>query len=358
MLKNLIRYLTHLFRLMKKKLVFIGNYGNRNIGDDAILHVLSRRYQKKFPDYKQYVFARYYPNDIRRISIATPLDLSLKSIFWVLCNCDVIVIGGGGIFSGYTGPKAKFIPFLGIVSKILGKKVIYESIGLYSTADYFQRYSVLLSMLLADEISVRDIASLQSVIPIMKLKKIKLVADPGYSIRPISIKQVKEILRKEDIKISNHKVIGISVKRGKNNTTNAKIIFELVKVINWIVAKRNYTVLLIPFCNDRIQYTEKDLEFSLEILSKIKKQSCIFCLKNYYTPQEIAGVLKLCDVFVGMRYHSLVFAYTLGIPLIPISYEEKCMDFVKKHHYPYIEADSFTYKDINVEIKNFLDINE
>lgn len=336
---------------MKKKLVFIGNYGNRNIGDDAILQVLSRRYQKKFPDYKQYTLVRHYSYDVGKISIASPLDLSLKSIIWVLCNCEVIVIGGGGIFSGYTGPKAKFIPFLGIVSKILGKKVIYESIGLYSTAGYFQRYSVLLSMLLADEISVRDGLSLQSVIPIMKLKNIKLVTDPGYSIRPISIKRVKEILRKEDIKTSNHRVIGISVKRVKSNITNSKIIFELVKVIDWIVAKRNYTVLLIPFCNDRIQYTEKDLEFSLEILSKIKEQSCVFCLKNYYTPQEIAGVMKLCNVFIGMRYHSLVFAHSLGIPLIPISYEEKCLDYIKKNNHTVITTDSISHKDIILGIK-------
>lgn len=43
---------------MKKSILFIGNYGNRNIGDDAILFVLSLRYKKKFPNHKQYVFCQ------------------------------------------------------------------------------------------------------------------------------------------------------------------------------------------------------------------------------------------------------------------------------------------------------------
>ncbi len=81
-----------------KKLVFIGNYGNRNVGDDAILQILSKRYRTMYPDYEQYVFARHHQEDIERISSAHALSISVWSIVWMLWATQMIVIGGGGLF--------------------------------------------------------------------------------------------------------------------------------------------------------------------------------------------------------------------------------------------------------------------
>lgn len=61
-------------RRSRKALVFVGNYGNRNIGDDAILQALGERYARTHPSHHQFGVARTYPEDVRRLIciLATP----------------------------------------------------------------------------------------------------------------------------------------------------------------------------------------------------------------------------------------------------------------------------------------------
>src|SRR5690348_13518431 len=113
-------------RAERSKLVFIGNYGNRNVGDDAILHLLSDRYHERYAGHDQYVFARQDEAHVRRISHATPIPTDPRTALWALWHAQVIVIGGGGIFGARMGPAARFIPLFALLAQMLGKRVIYE----------------------------------------------------------------------------------------------------------------------------------------------------------------------------------------------------------------------------------------
>src|SRR5581483_8811387 len=81
---------------------------------------------------------------------------------------------------------------------------------------------------------------------------------------------------------------------------------------------------------------EKDLEFSLEIMDRLRPGSRAACLRGYYTPGEVAGVMRLTHACIAMRYHAQVFAHALGVPLVPVAYEEKRTDFIERHGYPLI----------------------
>jgi polysaccharide pyruvyl transferase WcaK-like protein len=83
----------------------------------------------------------------------------------------MIVVGGGGIWSGDTGFFAHFVPFISILGKLFSKRVIYESIGLYSTASNTDRFFVNLSILFADMCSVRDNESYQMLWQINRKRK-------------------------------------------------------------------------------------------------------------------------------------------------------------------------------------------
>jgi len=43
-----------------------------------------------------------------------------------------------------------------------------------------------------------------------------------------------------------------------------------------------------------------------------------------------------------MRFHALVFAHTLGLPLLPIAYEDKRTDFIAQHGYPLVRIEGLT----------------
>lgn len=334
---------------MKHNLVFIGNYGNRNIGDDAILHVMSERYHVKLPHVQQYVFARNYPADIEKISHASPLDMSLQSILFVLLKVKIIIIGGGGIFSAYTGPLAKLIPFFAIVCKLLGKKVIFDSLGFYSTTPFFLKQLVLFSMLFADSISVRDTASISTLKPIQKFRQIQLVDDPAFELKASSTEQVKDIFAANQIPTASKPIAIISIKKVKDHNLNEKMTISIVKTVQWLI-DQDYEVVFVPFCHDPLQKTEQDVLFAQEIIDRLPTKHGSYCLQQYYKPQEIFGIFKQAGCVIGMRFHSMIFALNAQVPLVAISYEEKCTTLLKNLHKKYIDI-----KDISPEtLQNFV----
>ncbi|MEM4368333.1 MAG: polysaccharide pyruvyl transferase family protein, partial [Candidatus Anstonellales archaeon] len=317
---------------MRKSLLFIGNYGNRNIGDDAILFVLSRRYKRKYPDYQQYVLARAYSDDIYKISLAIPLKINISSLFKILLSVDMIIIGGGGIFSSYTGPIAKFIPLFALFNRLIGKTVIYESIGVYPTASLFQRITLYISMIIANKVSVRDRSSYECLAFVRKFRNVLLVKDPAFLLKPVSKRRILDILKEEKIDLLPDNLVGFSIKGLKDINQDRKLKKVIIETISFLSEKK-IGVLIIPFCHDMFQTSEKDNLLAECIINSLPHKKYVYFLKNYYHPREIMGVMNLCKIFVGMRFHSLVFAHILRIPLIPIPYEKKCEDFIEEYNY-------------------------
>lgn len=327
-----------------RRLVFVGNYGNRNVGDDAILHVLSERYARDFPGYQQYVFARHFPADVRRVSQAEPLPTSIRAALWVLARVDVVVIGGGGLFYAHIGPVARFIPLFALLCWLLGKTVIYESVGFYSNTRPVPRLLVYLSMLTAASVSVRDRSSWRMTAPLRRLRAVSLVDDPGLAIEPVDRDSAIRLLRREGIEIdpSRSPVVGLSIKRIiRDRATTESVEQAVVETCQWLV-DQGYTVLFVPFCHDPQKWAEQDVEFAQEVIAKLERPERVHCLTGYYTPREVAAVVALTDAFIGMRFHAQVFAHALGVPLIPIAHEEKRMDFIRQHGYPLVPIDHLT----------------
>jgi polysaccharide pyruvyl transferase WcaK-like protein len=49
----------------------------------------------------------------------------------------------------------------------------------------------------------------------------------------------------------------------------------------------------------------------------------------------IGSYLTQVDVFIGMRFHSLLLATALGTPFVAVSYDTKCARFVDENGYNY-----------------------
>jgi polysaccharide pyruvyl transferase WcaK-like protein len=45
--------------------------------------------------------------------------------------------------------------------------------------------------------------------------------------------------------------------------------------------------------------------------------------------------MQQCDVFVGMRFHSLLLATVNKLPFLAVAYDTKCWRFVQENDYPF-----------------------
>lgn len=110
--------------------------------------------------------------------------------------------------------------------------------------------------------------------------------------------------------------------KGNINEYNERFISELIIFIKHITSK-GFNIKMISLTN------EIDEEFNNLITKRVNSSSVIsvpFC-ENPYDTFELIKNTYIC---VGMRFHSLVMALSLGIPCLSISYSDKNEDIMSR----------------------------
>lgn len=329
----------------KSRILVFGNYDGTNIGDDCILlHVLNE-FEKDANDIiipsrrSVYIAEKYHVNSIQFCSFKFVSEFFKSNVF---------LIGGGGIFSRYIGPCAKFLPLFAMFAKLFGKKVIYYKVGVYNTAPFLVKELVKLSMLCSDEISVRDSVSFYTLGFVSRLKNVTITLDPGLALKPVDKSVAKRLLLYEKF-VGEKILVGLSLKYTIDKEMNSKIVSEFSKFIDWIIEKFDAEVAFFPFSFNTKRTVENDLEIAKEIQKVLKSKNMMrfkVIQASNYTPNEIKGMVGLVDLFIGMRFHSILFAYSMKKPLIGVSYEEKCRDFLESKRLPFIDVEHVEFSAI------------
>lgn len=337
--------------------LMLGNYGNFNIGDEMLLRAAMRDILRNssgggtnilfhIPTRNPSFIVTYHKSDSHRM-VPLPINKPLK-LLRAFVGSDVIVVGGGGIWSGYTGPLAHFIPIITIAGKLMNKKVQFSAIGLYSTASFIDKILVNIAILLSDSSSVRDEESLQLMWKFnRKSNKVTLVDDLALQyLRHVSSSEIFEVeaqasqssTEKNSLLWQNNKdekkkiIIGISVKPVNKNEINERIVNEFLTTINILNLKYpdKLRFVFFPFAK-----TESDVESDEKLtnvirsrLSRVDNDSTTV-IEHSDPLLWYVAIKKYIDIFVGMRFHSIIFASQAVKPTICIPYERKIVEFLK-----------------------------
>jgi len=270
---------------------------------------------------------------IRPLPINAPLKL-MQSFF----KSDAIIVGGGGIWSGYTGPMAHFIPIVTIAGKLLGKQIEFRAIGIYSTASNMDKLLANFAILLADSCSVRDEESYQLLWK-MNRKKAKQVDDlavqylrglspedvAGAKVAPNAKKSLSFLKENEKI------IIGISVKPVKRTEINSKVISEFSAAIDSLNSKYQgrFHFVFFPFAKTHSK-VESDDELAKFICARLSKDENVTIFEHSDPLSWFMTIKEYVDIFIGMRFHSIIFASEARKPLLCIPYERKITEFLKQ----------------------------
>ncbi len=360
---------------MKKNrnILIIGNYGNHNIGDEILLKVVILDFleNKKNENIKILIptrdpgFVNIYHEDISD-SLNAFYVYDIKTLIKSLLISEKIIVGGGGIWSGYTGRLAKLIPIFLIISKILGKEIIIRSVGLYNTAPYIEKILVNLSFFFADKCSVRDIESLNNIWSFNK--KIKIEKDLALELPSILEKyklyeKYEKLLKTTPdyntlkyIKSKNKYIVGISVKPLNDIEKTKEIIEKIANFINIINSSYENKIhfVFFPFAktSNADLKRENDEIMANEIINRVSFKDNIIII-SHSNPILWYLLMKWVDSFIGMRYHSILLAYMAHIPFVAIPYENKILNFIQEFEYENVlSLENFDEKYLIEFLKN------
>jgi hypothetical protein len=259
------------------KVFVFGYYGYNNTGDDAMALAIANELRKRKIDFNLYQ---------RGQGIVTTICHFMRS--------NVILIGGGSHLRNW-GKGWWFcsgrVLFLGIVSRLLFKKFKMVNVGSGGVRlDW-------LAKVISNKVTIRDKETMDSAVLL------------EYKPRP----------KEKVLGINLQSISSIYYDDYKTDEDLLQAVCQLVKA--WWKLKPDWEVSFISF-NGNDYYPDDAICFSASLR--------VSGSKFYRYNEDVTAVLSEMSrykAFVGMRYHSLVFAYITNTPFIAIQTYPRCKFF-------------------------------
>jgi len=332
------------------------------VGDDAMLYALLQEFYSISPERKFAVLSSIplvIPSEIKdRIFY---IKYSLLSVGKEIFNSSNVIIGGGTqLFD--QGNKTKILKIqlklflLLLYAKLVGKKIWLINIGIGPIQTNWGKVLPNLICHAADYISVRDIASYKYLERWGFIDKSSLAFDLAVLIESSKDKSLNKSLN------NTKKILGISITPVfehyyKSKENDALLIDEISNHLNyWIERESQLEVRLFIFHGPSRK--EDDISITQSLYNKIRLQCCSAIVCYDPDPTKMLEQVGQCNAFIGMRYHSCVFAYINEIPLLIIDYHHKCRAFADEiglPKYAVISLEEILNGKFGDYLKNFLE---
>jgi polysaccharide pyruvyl transferase WcaK-like protein len=300
------------------RIIIYGAYGGGNVGDEATLDVLIERLRRAMPEVELSVFS-FDPGETERLHGVQACRPSLKA----LVKTDTLIIED-------LDSLAKFLA--GFLTRMLRKRVIYYAVGVPKLS-FGMKLMIPLAMN-GTMVYVRDLYSKKMLERYHLKHGILVIPDPALELKPLEKSKCNQLLEKEGIDV-NRFLVGLSLRYSRNTQLNERVKQIMVCIVDWLVEERDAEIVFIPMCKHKLERTEKDNMFGEELRLMVNRRERFRILDNLNSPREVKGIFGLMDVCIGMRLHSAVFAYSMGVPYIGLitdccGYDEKITAFMRR----------------------------
>lgn len=302
------------------KVLISGYYGFYNIGDEAILKSIIEALRNEDPNIDIVVLSNDVEYTKNTYKVNAINRWKLNDIYIELLKCDGLISGGGSLFQDVTSSRS-IIYYTGIIwlAKLAKKPVFIYAQGVGPIEKKSNRKIVGKFFNKVDYITLRDKESKLLLNSIGVRKDIEIVPDPvmGFNIENYEFKLTKYF--------TTNDYITVSIRDWKKN--NSKFQKNIALTCDKIV-ESGINVVFIPM------HGQYDEIISKQVVSLMRHNAMV--LSKDLTMEEKMMYIKESKLMIGMRLHALIFAATVGTPMIGISYDPKIDSYLKLIEQPSI----------------------
>jgi len=300
------------------RVVISGYYGFGNAGDEAVLDGIVKLLNANGVDDIYVLTSNCEYTKKHHPSVKTIKRYSILKIIKTLKTADLFISGGGSLLQNVTSNKSLYYYLLIIylAKRFCKKSVIFaQGIGPIYGAMHLKHTMETISAL--SYISVRDVDSYNLLSNLFINSE--LTGDPAY-VSGLDLDSANKILEKYNL--IDKPFICLSLRNYKHNTW----LKELEEVLFDIGSKVDVPILNIPF-----QYPDDKIYVdSVNVINVIEELDF----------RTLKAIISLSDMVIGMRLHSLIFAASLKIPFLTLSYDPKTMSHANKYGLYYSDVNS------------------
>lgn len=316
------------------KIGIVGNYGNDNNGDEAILLSIIRQLEKAFAiatdnitvfsnnpkqtaqRYNVTSFPLYYKNGNAIKTFIKTYQENSK----VVKGLDFVVIGGGGILMDLYKREAPLFGSYAMMANNAGVPYVVYGCGAgplnTSLGKWFIRYMAKH----AQNISVRDPKSQALLQQVGVNQQVHIIGDPAFSLEA-EHGQYSEVPKK----------VGVTAVPYYNGSYWPTA--DDAKYTNYIQGMaKNLDQLIDTYAADITFFATKypqDADVTKDIQKLMQYGDRVTIIDENLPPQRILELSAAFDVLIGTRLHSLILATDTKTPIIGVSYHPKVNDFLQ-----------------------------
>jgi polysaccharide pyruvyl transferase CsaB len=312
-----------------------GYYGFGNTGDEAILSAMLNDLRSLQPELEFIVVSGNPGETAAHYNVEAIPWSDIPALLEAVQQCNLIILGGGGLFHDYWGVQTDTlltrnltgIPFFSgfpLLAELTKKPCMIYAVGvgplLYEEGKRLTRFAFEEAKIA----TVRDIESknlLQSLSP--KCKHVKVTADPAFSLLLDEGGAREALLNAQVRRDGDIPLVGVCLRNWDVNIVPEVWQEQIAPALDRFVESCGCSLIFIPFQNLSGYPLGDDLAVAEEVIAQMHAAKNATILRGNYSPEVIAGILAQCDLVVGMRLHSLIFAAKAGVPTVGVIYDPK-----------------------------------
>jgi len=307
---------------MKPKNIFVlGYFGWYNVGDDAIGYSILKELSKRYCSSKIFITAKnnYFLDKNFPNSAVKKVNFDIYSIVKTITICDKFIISGGTHFTDDDSNELRrikintFFFMITLYARIIGRKPVLLGHGIGPIKKCLSKEFLKKILDNSRFVFVRDVDSYNVVKSLGYVERCSI----GFDCATILTKDFSRTRNSID-------TIGISIFPAYTIYKNTPEKDEIM--LNRIVKTIHSTFVKYPKVKFKLfAFNELDVKFLENLCTQANiPTSNIEVIKYHGDLTNFLTQMSDCYIFMGMKYHSSLFAYLFGKPLVIMEYMGKC----------------------------------
>jgi polysaccharide pyruvyl transferase WcaK-like protein len=292
---------------LPEPILVVGGYGYRNVGDEAILASLLRTLEGR----RVTVVSRMPAETTAMHRVrAVPIAAAIPE----LRHHRTLLIGGGGLFGADMGLVGRFLPAYGLAASALGMTVALHGVGIDPRLPGTTAIALRHLARRAAQVLVRDRQSAE----MLRAWGVDAAVGPDLSAwLPAAPAAIGTALLRSGGLDPRRPIVGLSLTAVNPEVSRAasEAVAEAMDVFPEL------QFCFIPMSQHPFVPRHNDLVLARQLQAR---QPRLRVLEGTPHPSQVLSVFGHLAAAVCMRYHSLLFAARAGVPIIPITYADKC----------------------------------
>jgi polysaccharide pyruvyl transferase CsaB len=306
-----------------------------NAGDEAVLAAMVKDLHRAATDVELTIVSSNPKGALARFGVQELPYTDLPQLIKAAKSTDLMILGGGSIFYDYWGfaPETiltkgheglAFYSGFALLATLLNKPLMIYAVGVGPLQSEIGRSFTRLAFEQAQVITVRDSESRQLLESLGgKIEPVRVTADPAFGLEASDIEHVRRLMLRELGSEIARPIIGVALREWDIGVQPEEWEAEVAAGLDQFIKKNGGTALFVPFHKTVDWPLTNDLAVAERVRSRMQQPAKTLILEGEYLPQERAGILQNCDLVLGMRLHSVIFAIEGAVPTVALTYDPK-----------------------------------